>query len=349
MSRSWYNDSYEQAREQFLDLLKAKDISHYEVPLEETGLQLDIAVIGALEAENLLIHSSGLHGVEGYVGSAIQLGFLNKLKSIPENTCLIMCHILNPYGMQHNRRFNENNVDLNRNFIDLLNNLPENPKYAQLNALLNPSQKQALKGFKRKALLKILRHGFSSLQQAVGQGQYQFPKGVFYGGEHIEESGKMWLAFLQEKGLKPKRLVVLDVHCGLGKYGKEGLYLEGFQSTKAHRYLENELRTSIIHVRPNTKSAYQIYGGYLQRVSRIFPDSEFYGLTQEFGIASPLEVLSKLRNENFFHHYKPNEQEGIEAKQNLKQLFCPKDNDWRNHAVEQGILRLEQGLKLLEK
>jgi len=30
---------------------------------------------------------------------------------------MLFIHVLNPFGMKHNRRFNQNNVDLNRNFL----------------------------------------------------------------------------------------------------------------------------------------------------------------------------------------------------------------------------------------
>ena len=69
---------------------------------------------------------------KGFAGSAIQVAFLDHLVSLldedvqettgadelpmlPATTVLV--HVLNPHGMAHNRRFNENNVDLNRNAL----------------------------------------------------------------------------------------------------------------------------------------------------------------------------------------------------------------------------------------
>ena len=70
--------------------------------------------------ENLLVHISGTHGVEGPAGSAIQLASLNYLSSHPlshPTTGVLFVHGLNAYGFKHHRRVNENNVDLNRNFL----------------------------------------------------------------------------------------------------------------------------------------------------------------------------------------------------------------------------------------
>ena len=86
------------------------------------------------EEEVNIIHCSGTHGIEGYLGSAIQLRFLhelflqqekrlrtNNVRAPPtKNTSvkkILLIHAINPYGMRHHRRTNENNVDLNRNVL----------------------------------------------------------------------------------------------------------------------------------------------------------------------------------------------------------------------------------------
>jgi len=67
-----------------------------------------------------------LNIVIGYAGSSIQLAIIQYLydqrlyhKSGGERKLptIVFVHALNPYGMKMWRRVNENNVDLNRNFI----------------------------------------------------------------------------------------------------------------------------------------------------------------------------------------------------------------------------------------
>ena len=87
------------------------------------------------EKEVNVIHCSGTHGIEGYLGSAIQLRFLHELFLQNENQLrtnnvrapptkntpvkkVLLIHAINPYGMRHHRRTNENNVDLNRNVLN---------------------------------------------------------------------------------------------------------------------------------------------------------------------------------------------------------------------------------------
>ncbi|MGB1596759.1 MAG: DUF2817 domain-containing protein, partial [Promethearchaeia archaeon] len=81
------------------------------------------------QAEKLnIICTSGVHGVEGYAGSAVQIWFLReilheqqKILSQPGQQCdkstwdtrqIMLIHAVNPFGMRNFRRFNENNCDL---------------------------------------------------------------------------------------------------------------------------------------------------------------------------------------------------------------------------------------------
>ena len=122
-----------------------------------------------------VIHSSGTHGVEGYLGSAVQVRFLHELllrsgtddavddrrspsASSPysSSTCftrgnvrkVLLIHSVNPYGMRHHRRTNENNVDLNRNvlggpasFAELRSRHPNECHYVDMDAALNPADR----------------------------------------------------------------------------------------------------------------------------------------------------------------------------------------------------------------
>ncbi len=122
-AKHWFSGSYQEARKRFLDSIeelrkRGFEVSQEELPLNLKGpndedLIIDLAVLGSLESENLLLYSSGIHGVEGFAGSAIQLSVLDKLKNQSpfSGYCIVFIHIINPYGMAWHRRVNENNVD----------------------------------------------------------------------------------------------------------------------------------------------------------------------------------------------------------------------------------------------
>src|SRR6185503_8493082 len=130
-----------------------------------------------------LVHSSGLHGVEGFAGSAIQLQLLDNLPALAPDTALVLVHILTPYGMAWLRRVNENNVDLNRNFRGDEPYSGAPPAYAKLNSFLNPASPPSADLYYAKAVFLILRYGMAALKQSVVGGQYEYPKGLFFGGK----------------------------------------------------------------------------------------------------------------------------------------------------------------------
>ena len=103
-------------------------------------LTIDIGWFGAEHPRRVFIHSSGIHGVEAFAGSAIQAQWLDKgIPSIEPDDAIVLVHSLNPYGMAWLRRFNENNVDLNRNFREPGDYRAQTIAYWEtINALLNP-------------------------------------------------------------------------------------------------------------------------------------------------------------------------------------------------------------------
>src|SRR3954469_7444429 len=89
---------------------------------EGEELTVDIALQGgtAGKTTSALVVSSGLHGVEGFFGSAVQSAWLEgragRLAGAATRLpALVFMHAINPYGFAWRRRWNENNVDLNRN------------------------------------------------------------------------------------------------------------------------------------------------------------------------------------------------------------------------------------------
>ena len=91
-------------------------------------LFIDSAALGPRGAKKALLLIAGTHGVEGYFGSGAESGLLPRLAA-PPGTRIVLVHALNPYGFAWDRRVNEDNVDLNRNFVD---HPPDNPDYALL-------------------------------------------------------------------------------------------------------------------------------------------------------------------------------------------------------------------------
>ncbi|MEC9073399.1 MAG: M14 family metallopeptidase, partial [Myxococcota bacterium] len=190
-----FEETYEAARDAFRELVLAgggelESLSVCEgeaAAADGSPLTIDVGVIG-LDAPRALLTTSGVHGIEGFAGSACQRHMLSG--DLRDDVRYVMVHAVNPYGMAKIRRVNERNVDLNRNFLsDGEAYSGCNQGYRDLEDLLNPDTPHGgFEAFLLRAGWLILRHGMPALRQAVAEGQYDYPRGLFWGGDSLETS-----------------------------------------------------------------------------------------------------------------------------------------------------------------
>ena len=164
LDASCFSKSYTEARARFLVAAEAAGAKLRSFPVASVsgeGLTVDVATIGNA-GDPTILTSSGVHGVEGFFGSAVQLALLEQLQRQDRpGTRHVLIHAVNPFGFAQLRRFNEDNVDLNRNFLTKVEQYAGSPDgYARLDSFLNPkSPPMRFEAFKLKAIWKILRHG----------------------------------------------------------------------------------------------------------------------------------------------------------------------------------------------
>jgi len=65
---------------------------------DDRPLSVDVARIGNAGTDKILLHLSGVHGVEGFTGSAIQTAILREAFELPNNLAVLLVHAVNPYG-----------------------------------------------------------------------------------------------------------------------------------------------------------------------------------------------------------------------------------------------------------
>ena len=337
----YYSADYEEARTRFLQLAGHKGAELHALPVsEKEALFIDVALWRGRK-DTLILHSSGIHGVEAFPGAAVQCAFVDALERDQlQDKTLALIHCVNPYGMKYLRRWNTENIDLNRNFIDLLDVLPKNPKYEKVSAVLNPQHPHQLKGFYGKAFWLLLQYGFSALQQAIAQGQYAYPEGIFYGGSSPAAEVKLILDFFKNHLTSYQHILGIDFHTGLGKYKQSSYFLESNFSPHEKKYMENALKASVIHVAHGKRQTYQTQGGFISRLKKLYNDKNFVMVTQEIGTVRPIKIIKALREENFYEQHASAQRKP--AAHRLKAAFCPEDDDWKTTAVREGVRALSQ-------
>jgi len=311
----YFSRDYFTARDRFRESARRAGGILHTLPITAKGpegeaLTIDIAWFGAASPRRVLLHSSGLHGVEGFAGSAIQIQLLDRMPAIAIDAALVIVHILNPYGMAWLRRTNENNVDLNRNFRTdgKYEGAPET--YSRLDAFLNPPTPPHADLFYARAVYLILRYGMAAVTQSVVGGQYEYPKGLFYGGHRLEEGPRKYEEFLRTRLAVSEDVTAIDVHTGLGKYGQD------------LRLVESD-------------TVYRVEGGLESMIFRIFPNKPPRFIGQEFCTYSGVRVLQALREENRWHHYGRGSLDHP-VKRRLKHVFCPDDPTWQAAVLRRG-------------
>ena len=333
------------ARTAFREIVQRQNGVLDVLPLDVKGprgevLGIDVAWFGNQAPRRAVLHSSGLHGVEGFAGSAIQIQTLREFPDIPDDSALILVHILNPFGMSWLRRVNENNVDLNRNSLgrESYTGAPEN--YSKLDSFLNPPGPPSHDLFLLKAALLVLRHGMPSLRQAVAGGQYEFPKGLFFGGKKLEQGLEHYQEYLSRRLASAERIVAIDVHTGLGRFGEDSLLGDPRDLEKLRSIFGRQVTSS----EPQHGPAYRVRGGLDSLISQAVPRAELLFVNQEFGTYSAVRNLHALREENRWHHYGGGTLDHP-SKRALKEAFNPDDEKWREAVLKRGRAVLDKALK----
>ncbi|MBI2958682.1 MAG: DUF2817 domain-containing protein, partial [Betaproteobacteria bacterium] len=258
-------------------------------------LAIDVAIARGANSERALLVSSGMHGVEGFFGSAVQLAVLRqwagkKRASLPVR-CLFL-HALNPFGFAWLRRVNEENVDLNRNLLPEGEPFRGSPhRYRELDRLLNPKRTPSRwEPVTLKFLLALARHGMPALKEAVASGQYDFPRGLFFGGARPSRSSEI-LAANFERWLAGSRLVAhLDLHTGLGAWAGCKLLIDHPLSEAQRRRLERWFGPDSFECSDSHRLAYPTRGSFGQWCAARSRGRDYLYAAAEFGTHNPARV-----------------------------------------------------------
>jgi Protein of unknown function (DUF2817) len=344
--------NYISARDRFRETLTSLGFHHeaYLInQLDPSGeeLTIDVGLCSFPNASRSVVISSGLHGVEGFLGSAIQLALLKDsqfTKSLPSNTNLVFIHALNPYGFAWIRRCNEDNVDLNRNFLlpeEAYKGSPE--EYSKLNSFLNPtSPPSQFEPFLLKAIWLILRYGMGSLMNTLPVGQYDYPKGLFFGGlapsktqQILAENLASWIGGASE-------VIHIDLHTGLGQWGAYKLLFDGVSTSESFQRLVQQFGVDKIEAFSSEVTAYQIRGGLGVWCQALMPQCRYDFLTAEFGTYSVIQVFKALRAENRAYWWAKQKKITSWTKPQLVEMFSPINHKWREKCITEGVVICKQ-------
>lgn len=352
--RSVFSSSYAQARRKFLDAARSSGavLVHHEHPTRKgpdgESLYLDVAVLGDPKAPNVMVVGSGTHGIEGYSGSAAQTAWMmdGGAKRIAPGSAMVFLHAHNPWGFAHHQRVTEENVDLNRNFIDHSKPYPPNPGYDLLHPAITPLRwdEDSIRG--AFAALGEFRekNGEQAFSDAYNGGQYGHPEGVFFGGHRAQWANEAIRAAIRNHVGHARRAAIIDLHTGIGPFLDHVFLCFHAAGSPAYERARRWWGERAVNRQGSTHKALAVYKGLLiDAFQAELKDAETTAVVIEFGTRSREEMqranmsLMWLRS-----HGRDDPARAKAVHADYVEAFYPSDPRWRDAVLAQSRVFLDQ-------
>lgn len=367
-AQQYFQDSYIESRSAFLfhagrlqdKYDSVKIFSRNVASKVDNDLTIDFCYVPAQkEAEKLLILTSGVHGVEGYVGSAVQQMFMNEALTgeTLKNVGILFVHGINPFGFKYTRRVTENNIDFNRN-CDTESSLflSENNGYNDLYGMLNPKGEAnpgSLKNnfFMLVAINELLQESMASLRQAVLQGQYEHKHGLYFGGNGFEPQLATLSEVFQDVSKDYGTVFNIDLHTGFGERGATHLFPNPIDDEKVKTGLENIFEGYQINW-GDSDDFYIINGSFTDYIGKLLPDKFYLPMLLEYGTLNSQSTIGSIKsihnmvleNQGAQYGYK-SAQDSVKVKHSFMEMYNPSSEKWRTKIMIDSKLILRVVMK----
>jgi Protein of unknown function (DUF2817) len=348
-----FPDSYSSARAQLLLLLErlaSLQIQHKEYLCPgktPNGEQLvtDAIWLGPENATKVLVLLAGTHGVEGFVGSAVELDHISLIAngqlSIPTDTAVLVVHALTPWGYAWLRRCDEDGVDLNRNAVNFSEPFSENAAYAAFRKALSSADKEQRKHifaeFER-------QHGRNELEMAISGGQYTDPTWPFYGGKKPAHGRIVTEDLTHQYKLHERDLAVIDLHSGLGPYGYGEIICDHNPTSPGVRVAQHWYGDSVTLPALGTSSSVPKIG-LMDYMWHAIMNERSCHVTLEFGTYPTDQLFEVLLRDHQLWAQPDNLQERLEHSKLMRQHFCPNDDAWKAMVLFRARQVIDQALQ----
>lgn len=313
-----------------------------EMDNHEENLTTELIWLGSSAAKNVVVLISATHGVEGFVGAAVQTDLLQRLQAgycLPEDTAILLVFALNPYGFAYARRCDEQGIDLNRNFIDFNQPLPVNEGYESLKEIMAVDDAN-----KRNKLLASCKKklGQTAYDMAVSGGQYTDRQGPFYGGVGKAHGHKVIDEIIAHYQLEQRHLAVIDIHSGLGPYAHGELINDHPLASHGYKVANQWYGASVTAPAAGDSSSVKKAGLLDYRWHQCMSKRGCF-VTLEFG-SYQTQALFDAIIENH-RCWKTGDQEAIyKSSLVMQEHFCPQDNYWRELVLVKSRQVIQQAL-----
>lgn len=337
-----FSSHYDEARDKFLHAAATAGarLRHWPHPLKGPrgeALATDSAWLGPDDAPRVLVVISATHGVEGFAGSGPQIDLLQRFQGaaaarLPEGSALLLLHAVNPHGFAWWRRVTEENVDLNRNWVDFSLPLPANPGYELLREHYNPRSLDAATLARHDAAIEAYRaqHGVHAERVARSTGQYVDPQGIFFGGTEPTWARRTSEAILAQHLGRARTVAIVDLHTGLGPYGYGEPICNHAPGSERVQRARRWWGPSVTEPLLGTSSSQEKTGLTEFGYERALAHADIAFVALEYGTLGPPHGEHALRDDAWlWQHGDPTAPEAQPIRQALRDFFFVERDDWK--------------------
>lgn len=320
------------------------ELRRFEHPLpgpRNEALAISTCCVGPADSARRLLVISGTHGIEGFAGAAIQTGWLRSgcIDRLPPDTCAVMAHMVNPWGMAWGRRETEDNVDLFRNLLYWEHPSNPDPLFDAVDDALDLEHWSEIRttGPPLRAAALIKQYGRDRLLEAIRRGQHHRPKSMTYHG-----NGATWscrrLHDIAEHYLKgASKVAVLDIHTGFGEYG-DGIVMS-YDPPGSDKYarVSGWIGDSIFT--PGSDANIPSHTGQrpFEWIESRIEGAEVTAAILEFGTLDPNEIGEIFNANHHFHVYgDPLSDAGRKWGRRYRRYCYPEEDDWMDMVWPRG-------------
>ncbi len=349
--------TYDECRARFRWAVAAAGLPHTAHPLAALGpegqtLTIDLTWAGADRPERALLVLSGVHGVEGFVTSAMQVDLVERLDRavLPADMAIVVVHSVNPWGMAWGRRQDDAGVDLNRNWQRSEHDPEANEDYAVVHPLACPDTPGLpdVDTVVAEAMTLAEDWGFDRVRDAITQGQYTHSDGLHYGGAETREANIALEVIARERLAGVQRLFTLDLHTGHGPRGELTLLSDQPPGSDQDRFLREVARP--VRVEATVANPDATTGPKRGQIANgigafLGPDVTAYATSAEVGTADDMEQLVATYLESWVHrHGDRSDPVHAAAAWRYRCCFTVDDPAWEAAALAGGTALLDRAV-----
>ena len=366
-AQKYFHKSYDKSRNAFL--IQANNLNEKFDSVQlfsrdvrsniDDNLIIDFCYVPAQkDAKKLIIITSGTHGVEGYVGSAVQQMFMSEVltSGMLDDIGVLLVHSINPFGFKYSRRVTENNVDFNRN-CDTEQSLfsSANEGYGKLIAMLNPEGKVNSECLKNRffilvAINELIKESMGSLRQAILQGQYKYTKGLYFGGLNFEPQLATLSEVFKDISADYESVFNIDLHTGYGERGVAHLFPNPIDDENIKSGLENIFEGYEINW-GDSDDFYTINGSFTDYIGKLLSDKTYYPMVLEYGTLTSQSTVGSIKsihnmvmeNQGVQHGFK-SAKDSLKIMHSFMEMYNPSSEKWRTKIMDDSKIILKKAI-----